>query len=338
MFDEIHLPDLAAWNSVLSALSHCSYVETLLLFRRMLEDSRVNPNEITLVAVVSACGDLGALAQGFWAHSYILRGDCLSINRFVGTSLVEMYSKCGRLDFAEQVFGELSKRDVTCYNAMIRGFAIHGFGHRAIVLFERMITEGVRVDEVTVLVLMSACAHSGLVDEGRHLFNRMQKDFGIEPKEEHYGCLIDLLGRAGKLKEAENVVRKMSIKPTAAVYRSLLGACRVHGDIKFGERLIARVMQLDPGYGGNYVLQSNLYADICRWDDVGRVRKVMKAKGIDKTPGLSSIEMDGVVHEFVMGDKGHPRCGDIYDLLDDIGRRLCEYGHRLRANDAVFVV
>ena len=302
----------------------------------MLESS-TRPNEITLVAVVSACGDLGALAHGVWAHAYVVRNG-LSINRFVGTALGEMYAKCARLDLAEQVFDALLQRDTMCYNAMIRGLAIHGCGRRAVDLFHRMRTEGVQADDVTIVVVMSACAHAGLISKGLEFFDRMHKDFGIEPKDEHYGCLVDLLGRAGRLDEAEKVIMEMPIKPNAAVYRSLLGACRLHGNLELGERLSAQLLQLDPNHGGNYVLQSNLYANISRWDDVGRVRKVMKDKGISKTPGLSLVEMNGTIHEFVMGDRSHPRYNEIYAMLDEIGRRLHQCGHRPRTKEVLFDV
>lgn len=311
--------------------------EALVLFHRMMSVSLTKPNEITLVAVVSACGDLGALGQGIWAHVYVIRNG-LSVNRFVGTALIEMYSKCGRLDFAEQVFDSLGQKDTMCYNAMIRGLAIHGNGRLAVGLFDRMITEGVGVDEVTMVVVMSACSHAGLVDEGRRFFDRMQDDFGIEPKSEHYGCLVDLLGRAGRLEEAEEVVSEMPMKPNATVYRSLLGACRLRGNLRTGERLLARLMQFEPDHGGNYVLQSNLYANLSRWDDVGRVRKVMKNKGVAKTPGLSLVEMDGVIHGFLIGDKSHPRTDEIYAKLDEIGRRMHERGHRPRTNEVLFDV
>ncbi|XP_026661172.2 pentatricopeptide repeat-containing protein At5g43790 [Phoenix dactylifera] len=344
LFDQISQPDLPTWNCILAAYARCpsdaesngSGMETLFLFQR-LQLSSNRPNEISLVALISACGDLGALSQGLWAHAYVERND-LVVNFFVATALIDMYSKCGRLDLAEQVFAGLPEKDTHCYNAMIRGLAIHGHGRHVIGLFDKMRSEGVAVDDVTLVVMMSACAHAGLVDEGRRCFDRMQMDFGIVPKIEHYGCLLDLLGRAGQLEEAEEVMWRMPMKPNAVMYRTLLVACRIHNKSEMGERMIENLMQLEPEHGGNYVLLSNMYADADRWDDVRRVRKVMKDKGIDKNPGSSLVEIDGAMHEFLMGDKTHPHSKEIYSMLDEMDKKLHECGHRPSTKEVLFDV
>ncbi|KAJ6830877.1 putative pentatricopeptide repeat-containing protein [Iris pallida] len=304
----------------------------------MLASSSQTPNEATLVPVIVACGAAAALAEGVWAHCYVLRNG-LQANRFLRTALVDMYSRCGRLDLAESVFDgstSAAAADTTSYNAMIRAYGTHGRGTSAVRLFDRMGAEGVRVDAATLVVVMSACAHAGLVDRGREIFDGMERRFGIWPGDEHYGCLVDLLGRAGRLEEAEKVVREMPVKPSAIVYRSLLGACRRHNDSEMGERMIADLLRLEPEHGGNYVLQSNMYADANRWNDVGRVRKAMKEKGIDKTPGLSLVELDGALHEFVMGDRTHPCSKEIYAMLDEMGRRLHEAGYRPKTKGVLF--
>ncbi|XP_010924031.2 pentatricopeptide repeat-containing protein At5g43790 [Elaeis guineensis] len=344
LFDQISQPDLPTWNCILAAYARCcnnaesngSGMETLFLFQR-LQLSSTRPNEITLVVLISACGDLGALSQGMWAHAYVERND-LVVNCFVGTALIDMYSKCGRLDLAEQVFAGLPKKDTHCYNVMIHGLAIHGHGRRVFGLFDRMRSEGVVVDDVTLVVVISACAHAGLVDKGQQYFGRMQVDFGIVPKIEHYGCFLDLLGRAGRFEEAEEVIRQMPVKPNAVMYRTLLGACRIHNKSEVRERMIENLIQLQPEHGGNYVLLSNMYADTNRWDDVRRVRKVMKDKGIDKTPGSSLVEIDGAIHEFLMGDKTHPYSKQIYSMLDEMDKKLHECGHRPSTKEVLFDV
>lgn len=186
----------------------------------------------------------------------------LAVNRFVATGLVGMYARCGRLDLAEQVFAGVADMDTRCYNAMLQGFAVHGHGRAALALFSRMRGEG-----VTVLAVMCACAHAGLVDEGQLYLERMEVEFGIAPMIEHYGCMVDMLSRAGRFDDAEKLIRGMDIPPNAVVYRSLIRACGIHGKMELGERMIGELMRIEPEHGGNYVLLSNFYARMSRWED-----------------------------------------------------------------------
>ncbi|KAK8962484.1 Pentatricopeptide repeat-containing protein [Platanthera guangdongensis] len=335
LFDQIPCPDLPAWNAVLSCYARRSddsffaAAEVLFLFQELqLSPSPAIPNEISLVALVGACGELATLSLGTWAHAYIQRRKSLVVNRFVGASLIDMYSKCGCLNLAFQVFDNLlhTEKDTFCYNAMMRGLATHGHGHGVLSLFEGMRREGIQPDDVTLLLVMSGCSHSGLLEEGRRCFERMAGEFGILPKLEHYGCLVDILGRAGRLEEAHEVLRKMPVKPNAVLFRSLLAACRVYRSLHFGETSIVKLMQLKPLYAGNYVLLSNIYADVGRWDDAVRVRKAMKERDIDKSPGLSLVEIDGTFHEFSTGHHTHPQAKEIYAMLDRISRRFHECG------------
>ncbi|KAL5988701.1 hypothetical protein ACLOJK_026801 [Asimina triloba] len=338
LFDQIQSPDLGAWNSILSAHASredaASAVVALVLFNEMLR-SAIAPNEVTLVALVSACADLGVLSQGAWAHAYVERRG-LSLNRFVGTTLIDMYARCGRADLANQVFDELPVKDTLCFNALIRGLAVHGHCQRALWLFDQMMREGVEVDDVTILAVMSACAHVGWVAEGRRHFESMKGVHGIEPKVEHYGCLVDILGRAGQLDAAMDVVQGLPMQPNAVVWRSLLGACRIHGNLELGELALKHLVHLEPDNSGNYVLLSNMYAEMNRWDDVWRVRRLMKDKGINKMPGSSLIEMDGPVHEFVMGDKAHPCRKEIYAMLEEMNKRFHASGYRPCTKDVLF--
>ncbi|KAF8394361.1 hypothetical protein HHK36_020569 [Tetracentron sinense] len=338
LFNQICKPDLATWNSILAAYARNTSidlsVDALFLFNEM-QNSLIRPNEVTIVALIGVCADLGALSQGTWAHAYVLRSN-LRLNRFVGTALIDLYAKCGCVDLANQVFDQLPHKDTLCYNAMIRGLAIHGHGRKAVDLFDKMRWEGVRPDDVTLVVVMCACAHVGLVEEGLKCFESMKEVYGIEPKLEHYGCLVDLFGRAGRVREAEEMVRMMPMKPNAVLWRSLLGASRLHGNLELGEVALKHLIQLEPETSGNYVLLSNIYASINRWDDVSRVRKLMKDHGVDKTPGCSLIEIGGAMHEFIMGDKTHPHSKEIYLKLEEISRRLHAHGHRPRTKEVLF--
>lgn len=286
VFNQISEPDLAMWNALLSAYTHANLsLEVLNGFNEM-QESQKNPNEVTIVALIGACANLGALSQGIWAHAYVLRNN-LVMNRFVGSALVDMYSKCGCVNLAYQLFDKLPERDTFCYNAMIGGFAAHGHGHHALELYKKMKFEGLVPDSATFVVTISACSHVGLVEEGCEMFKSMKAVHGIEPKLEHYGCLVDLLGRSGRLKEAEKVVQEMPMKPNAISWRALLGAARLHGNIEIGEVALKQLIQLEPETSGNYVLLSNMYASMNRWDDVKRVRTLMKYHGVNKTPGFS---------------------------------------------------
>lgn len=350
LFNQISEPDLATWNTMLAAYAHgggghaysTSFedtdksLEALCLFIDM-QLTQIRPNEVTLVALISACSNLGALSQGVWAHRYVLRNN-LKVNRFVGTALVDMYSKCGCLNLACQLFDHLPERDTFCYNAMIGGLAVHGHGNQALELYRKMGFEGLVPDGATFVVTMFACSHVGLVEEGLEIFKSMKEVHGVEPKLEHYGCLIDLLGRAGRLKEAEEWIQDMPMKPNAILWRSLLGAARLHGNLEVGEVALKNLIELEPETSGNYVLLSNMYASISRWNDVKRVRMLMKHHGVNKLPGFSLVEINGAMHEFLTGDKTHPFSKEIYLKIGEINRRLQEYGHKPRTSEVLFDV
>ncbi|KAJ4832428.1 hypothetical protein Tsubulata_028484 [Turnera subulata] len=351
LFNQIDKPDLALWNTMLTAYGRCSSnqrnyfddlsvddssssAEALYLFQEM-QNSQVRPNEVTLVSLISACANTGALSQGTWAHAYVLKKK-LTLNHFVGTALVEMYSKCGSLDLARQVFEQLPQRDTFCYNAMIGGLAIHGDWSGALGLYEKMKLEDLVPDSVTFVATMYACSHAGLVEEGCKIFHSIREVYGFEPTVEHYGCIVDLLGRAGRLYEAEETIRKMPMKPNAILWRSLLGGARIHGNLEIGELALKHLVELEPKTSGNYVLLSNMYASINKWEDVNRVRKLMKDYDIVKMPGSSLLEVGGVMHEFIMGDQTHPLSKDIYLKLEEIDKRLHEHGHKPRMHDVLF--
>ncbi|KAK4775688.1 hypothetical protein SAY87_023649 [Trapa incisa] len=353
LFDQIEDPDLACWNSVIDAYTRCDFVnkyigitdtvggnsaelssEALSLFVKMLTCG-VRPNEMTAVAVIIACANSGALYQGKWIHRYILKNG-LKMNVFVATALIDMYSKCGCLDLAYQLFDKMPHRDILSYNAMIGGFAIHGHGHRALELFDKMKHEGLMPDNTTFVVTLCACSHVGLVEEGRRVFRSIKEDSGIDPKMEHYGCLVDLLGRSGQLEEALETVQSMPMKPNAVLWRSLLGAARVQVNLEIGEVALKNLLQLEPEISGNYVLLSNMYAASSRWDDASKVRQSMKDHGIDKVPGMSLVEIDGTIHEFLTGDRAHPNSMEIYYKLEEINGLLQEHGHRARTRTVMF--
>ncbi|KAK8915894.1 Pentatricopeptide repeat-containing protein [Platanthera zijinensis] len=237
-------------------------------------------------------------------------------------AMISGYCKCGRLEKAYEVFNGLPTKWLSSWNCMIGGLAIHGHGEEAIMLFKEMEEEMVKPDDITLVNVLSACAHSGLVDQGRHLFKHMIEVHGIEPKIEHFGCLVDLLGRAGLLLDANKVIDKMPMEPDASTLGALLGACKIHGNIDLGEQIGRRVIELDSKNSGRYILLGNLYASFGRWDDVANVRRLMNDRGVKKEAGWSMIEKDGTVSKFIAGGKLHPEATQIYAMVDEMIARI----------------
>lgn len=328
-FDGIEEKDVISWNTMIGGYCYLSlYEEALVLFELMLREN-VSPNDVTLLGVLSACTCLGALDFGKWVHAYIdknLKGTNGVNNVSLWTSLVDMYAKCGCVEVADQVFRSMGSRSLPSWNAMISGLAMNGQAERALGLFEEMVNEGFQPDDITFVGVLSACTQAGLVDLGHQYFSSMIKDYGVSPKLQHYGCMIDLLGRSGKFKEAKALMGNMEMEPDGAIWGSLLNACRIHGEVEFGEYVAERIFQLDPENAGAYVLLSNIYAGAGRWDDVARIRTRLNDKGMKKVPGCTSIEIDGVVHEFLVSDKFHPQSENIYRMLDEVDKLLEETG------------
>eukprot|EP00249_Psilotum_nudum_P015210 c25216_g11_i1 orf=2-868(+) len=238
-----------------------------------------------------------------------------------------MYGKCGNVDDAKSVFNKMPQWDVVSWTAMIAAYAYNGRAKLAIELFRQLEFEGVIPNEITFLHILTACSHAGLVDEGRHFFTSMSGHYSIRPTLEHYGCMVDLLGRAGLLDEAEDMINNMPAQPNAIIWMALLGACQIHCDVERGERAAEHAFFLDPENAAPYVSLSNIYAAAGRWNDVARVRKSMEDSGVKKQPGCSWIEVNGRVHKFFVGDKLHPKEEDIYTELRSLSRQMKEVGY-----------
>nr|GMC75611.1 pentatricopeptide repeat-containing protein At3g62890-like [Ipomoea batatas] len=327
LFDSMLEKDCVSWTTMISGYAqHDQFSETLALFQEMLHIG-IKPDETTLVSVVSACTRLAALEQGKWIHAYI-RKNGLKVNIILGTTLIDMYMKCGYTENAMEVFHGMEERGVSSWNALILGLAMNGQVQRSLETFEEMKKRGVTPNEVTFVAVLGACRHMGMVDEGRQYFDSMVKSYGIEPNLKHYGCMVDLLGRAGLLKEAENLIQTMPMAPDVPTWGALLGACKKHGDSEMGERVGKKLLELQPHHDGFHVLLSNIYASKGNWDNVEGVRGAMMQQGVVKTPGCSMIEADGIVHEFFAGgDKSHPKTKEIEVMLDEMVNRLKTMGY-----------
>jgi pentatricopeptide repeat protein len=307
--------DHVSWTAMIDGYLRLNcYKEALMLFREM-QTSKIKPDEFTMVSVLTACAQLGALELGEWIRTYIDKNKVKN-DTFVGNALIDMYFKCGNVEMALSIFNTLPQRDKFTWTAMVVGLAINGCGEEALNMFSQMLKASVTPDEVTYVGVLSACTHTGMVDEGKKFFASMTARHGIEPNIAHYGCMVDLLGKAGHLKEAHEIIKNMPMKPNSIVWGALLGACRIHKDAEMAERAIEQILELEPNNGAVYVLQCNIYAACNKWDKLRELRQVMMDRGIKKTPGCSLIEMNGIVHEFVAGDQSHPQTKEIYGKLN----------------------
>ncbi|KAL2330056.1 hypothetical protein Fmac_017637 [Flemingia macrophylla] len=320
MFDLMPEKNLFAWNAMIGGYcqnkrSH----EALELFREM-QMAAMEPNEVTVVCVLPAVADLGALDLGGWIHRFVQRKKLDRAAR-VGTALVDMYAKCGEIGKAKVVFEEMSEKETASWNALINGLAVNGRANEALEVFGRMMEEGFRPNEVTLIGVLSACNHCGLMEEGRRWFKAME-GFGIGPQIEHYGCMVDLLGRAGCLDEAEKLIQTMPYDANGIILTSFLFACRYFNDVKRAERVLKEVVKMDEDVAGNYVILRNMYATEQRWKDVEGVKQMMKTRGASKEVGYSVIEIGGSFREFVAGDYLHSQPEDIRLTLGQLSKHM----------------
>ncbi|KAL6626706.1 hypothetical protein ACP70R_030432 [Stipagrostis hirtigluma subsp. patula] len=316
VFDSINDKDVVAWNAMITGYAQNGMSnEAISLFHCMREAGAL-PDKITLVGVLSSCAAVGALALGAELDSYASQRGLYS-NVYVGTALVDMYAKCGDLDNAIHVFRNMPCKNEASWNALICGLAFNGRGHDAIRQFELMGNEeGQQPDDITFIGVLSACVHAGLLEYGRRLFNSLTPLFKIIPKIEHYSCMVDLLARAGHLQEAWDFIEKIPGKVDAVMLGALLAACRKCKNVEVGERVINRIMKLEPSNSWNYVVSSKIYATSDRLDDSARMIGLMRERGVSKTPGCSWVEVNGKVLEFYASIEPQHGAEDMYQVMD----------------------
>ncbi|KAM0968944.1 hypothetical protein ACFX13_017519 [Malus domestica] len=320
VFEGMPEKNAVVWNSLISGYSlNGSSKEAIDVFREMC-CLDVKADTFTISGLLSACAQMGAVNIGNWVRKFAEKNGLWDV--FIGTSLVDLYAKCGSIEAARDVFDQMDKKTVATWNAILSGYASNGQAGSAIELLDDMRKSGVMPDSVTFLSILHACAHAGLVEKGRQYFDLMVKTYKIAPKVEHYGCMVDLLGRAGLLKEARKLIERMDIEPNVVVWGSLFNACSIHGDIEVGEWAADHVFNLEAMDGGSYVLLANMYAAARRFDRVKAVREAMVNASICKLPGCSMIEIGDVIHEFLVADKTHPESEEIYTVLDELSNKL----------------
>ncbi|XP_017972927.1 PREDICTED: pentatricopeptide repeat-containing protein At2g29760, chloroplastic [Theobroma cacao] len=289
VFDNMKQRDVISWTSMITGYSQANqFTGALNLFQDMMA-AKVVPDEITVASVLSACANLGALDVGLAIHDYICKHG-IRADVYVGNSLIDMYCKCGVVDKALEVFHDMKEKDSVSWTSVISGLAVNGFADSALEFFSQMLKEGVRPTHGCFLAILLACTHAGLVDKGLQCFETMEKVHGLTPEMKHYGCVVDLLGRYGYLERAYQFIRTMPIHPDVVVWRILLSACKLHGNVVLAEIVTNKLLELDPSNSGNYVLLSNTYASSDRWDDATKMRELMEGNNVQKPSGWSSIE------------------------------------------------
>lgn len=335
-FHEMPLKDDVSWSTMIVGFSHNGcFNEAFDLFVES-HQLGLRSNEVSLSGILSVCAQAGAFEFGKILHGYIEKSGLVWITS-VNNALLDTYSKCGNINMARLVFERMpGKKSIVSWTTMVAGLAMQGYGEEALKVFQQMEESGIKPDGITFISVLYACSHAGLIDLGNRYFSMMKNHYGIEPTFEHYGCMVDLYGRAGNLQRAYNFITQMPIKPNAVIWRTLLGACSIHGNVELGEEVQKTLAELDPNDSGDHVLLSNIYAVAGKWKDVLTVRKSMNSQRLTKTPGWSMIEVDKIMYSFVAGENQKEVTKEAYKKLGEIMLRLrVDAGYAAEVNGSV---
>ncbi|PSS05632.1 Pentatricopeptide repeat-containing protein [Actinidia chinensis var. chinensis] len=320
------IQNVVACNTLITGRAQNGCSEGALDQYNLMKMAGFRPDKITFVSVISSCSELATLGQGQQIHAEAIKTGASMVVGVI-SSLISMYSRCGCLDESVKAFSERDKADVVLWSSMIAAYGFHGKGEQAIKLFNQMEQEGLEANDVTFLSLLYACSHCGLKDKGLEFFTMMVEKYGLEPRLEHYTCVVDLLGRSGCLEEAESFVRTIPVKADSILWKTLLSACKTHKNADMAKRVAEEVLKLDPWDSASYVLLSNTQASAKRWQDVSEVRKAMRERRVKKEPGISWFELKNQVHQFCMGDKSHPQSMDIDLYLKELTWEMKRRGY-----------
>ncbi|CAM0944612.1 unnamed protein product [Alopecurus aequalis] len=321
LFSRMPKKDTVAWAAVIGGLTQNDLPDaSMRVFKCMLLDGPV-PDAVTMVKVLAACSESGVMRQTFCLHGYLVNTG-FSGKIFVAAALVDLYSKFGNLGSAVRVFESATEKDVVLWSSMISGYGIHGLGQQAVALYRRMVASSVQPNSLTFVSVLSACSHSGLVQEGKCIFKSMTQVYGIVPNTEHRSAMVDLLGRASEFQEATELLREMGGTADAHTWCSLLAACRAHRDTEMSAVVAAKLLKLDPDHAGYYNLLTNIYAFDEKWDSVKETRDIIRDRGLKKVPGCSAVEINNVMHTFTAGERSHQDWEKISTLLWELSLKL----------------
>ncbi|XP_073140286.1 pentatricopeptide repeat-containing protein At5g66520-like [Henckelia pumila] len=290
VFDEMPQVDVVSWTVVIAGFREAGNLDDALIAFERMKSEGVMPNQVTVVNVLAACADFGALDMGVWLHE-LVKGSKWELDVILGTSLIDMYMKCGKIEEGLCVFGQMSEKNVFTWNTVIKGLALANNGKEAVAWFFRMEQEGFKPDEITLIAVLCACVHSGFVHMGRRIFSSLvDGEYGFSPDVRHYACMVDVLSRSGCLEEAHRMIIEMPFEPTVSIWGALLSGCRAQSNLELSEIAAWKLVELEPENSAYYVVLSNLYAVMERWSDVEKVRNLMKVRGPKKCMGSSSVE------------------------------------------------
>nr|XP_043620038.1 pentatricopeptide repeat-containing protein At1g74630 [Erigeron canadensis] len=321
-FEEMNVTDDVSWSTVVVGFSQNGCFDEAFGLFVELHRLGLRPNEVSLTAILSVCAQAGAFEFGRVLHGYVEKSGVVWL-RSVNNALLDTYAKCGNIDMARLVFERMpGKKSIVSWTTMVAGLAMQGYGEQALNVFHQMEKSGIKPDGITFVSILYACSHAGLTEQGCRFFYMMNNQYDIEPTYEHYGCMVDLYGRAGELQKAYNFIIEMPVKPTAVIWRTLLGACSIHGNVELAEKVQIRLTELEPNDSGDHVLLSNIYAVAGKWKDVATVRKSMSSQRIMKNPGWSMIEVDKIMYSFVAGEEENEATKEAYKKLREIMLRI----------------
>ncbi|KAL4182275.1 hypothetical protein AMTRI_Chr12g275160 [Amborella trichopoda] len=334
-FHTMRARNMVSWSAMISGFARNGYSEeAIVLFKRMQYEGP-KPGSDALRSLVLACSHIGALLLGRVIHGYLIRnGFYEDHDMSLKTSMVDMYAKCGCMELARKCFEEMHMKDVVSWTAMIDGYGMYGHGHEALQLFGRMEREGIKPNQVTFVSVLSACSHAGLIKEGLEYFNYMSLVMGIKPGLNHYTCLVDLLGRAGKLQEAWLVIKDMPIKPDSRIWGALLNACKIHSNLDIAVYAAKNVLELEPENIGYNVVLCNIHSWEKKWGEAEKLRKLVMGREMRKKPGWSFIEEGGGIHGFIAGDRTHFMVEQIYGALGCLVEHMREMENMPDLNDS----
>eukprot|EP00250_Pteridium_aquilinum_P021352 c25097_g15_i1 orf=1-1032(+) len=326
LFEKLSERDVVVWNSLIAGyVLHGFCLDALQIFQRM-QKGGVMADNATILSILKVCSLISALISGRLIHGIAIESGT-DADAFVLSSIIDMYAECGSFKDACGVFDRMPKVDIVGWNALIAGYAVQGDYPSVYQLLEGMQAKGLVPDGVTFVSLLSACGSRGSIGDGSNIFNSMREIYGITPTDEHYGCMVDLLGGAGCLIEAEDLLHVVPLQPMVVPWTSLLNSCRVHNDVDLAENCFEHVMDIDEGCASAYALMSIIYSTAGMVKDLGKIKAMRQQSNAWKKPGRAYIELDGVVHGFVVGDNLHAQSDAIYEKLVFLGMQLKEGGH-----------
>ncbi|CAK9152574.1 unnamed protein product [Ilex paraguariensis] len=331
IFNRLNERDLFTWTTIIAGYAQSDQGEKAIRCFSQMQKEGVKPNEFTLASCLRGCSGIASLVNGQQLHALAIKDGQFG-DMFVTSALVDMYGKCGFIDDAETIFNDMESCDTVLWNTMICGYSQHGQGEKALEAFKIMLDEGVLPDAVTFIGILSACSHLGLIEVGRKHFESMSNMYKITPLIEHYACMVDILGRAGKVDEVKSFIEQMKLTPNALIWETVLGASRVHGDLELGEIAAKKLFEINPEKDSTYVLFSNMLAVKAKWDDVSKVRGMMSSRGVKKEPGCSWVEVNAQIHTFLSQDATHPRIWDIQQKLEELVQKLTSVGYTPNTN------